>query len=87
MGSKKCLYIGVILPTTFYGAEACGMRSDERRNVKGLEMNCLRSSMLVSRMDRVRNEEVSRRAGMERELASRVDWRVLRGSEHVERMD
>ena len=32
----------------------------------------------VSRMDRVRSEEVSRRAGIERELASREDQRVLR---------
>ena len=38
-------------------------------------------------MDRVRNEEVSRRAGIERELASRADQRVLRGFGHVERMD
>ena len=38
-------------------------------------------------MDRVRNEEVRRRAGMERELASRADQRVLRWFGHVERMD
>ena len=38
-------------------------------------------------MDRVRNEEVRRRAGIERELASRVDQRVLRLIGHVERMD
>ena len=43
-----------------------------------LEMMCLRSLVGVSRMDRVRNEEVRRRAGMERELASRADQRVLR---------
>ena len=30
-----------------------------------LEMKCLRSSVGVSRMDRVRNEEVRRRAGIE----------------------
>ena len=36
-------------------------------------------------MDRVRNEEVRRRAGIERELASRVDQRVLRWFGHVER--
>ena len=29
------------------------------------EMKCLRSSVEVSRMDRVRNEEVRRRAGIE----------------------
>ena len=43
-----------------------------------LEMKCLRCLVGVSRTDRVRNEEVSRRAGQERELASRSDQRVLR---------
>ena len=33
------------------------------------------------------NEEVCRRAGIERELASRADQKVLRWSVHVERMD
>ena len=37
-------------------------------------------------MDRVRNE-VRRRAGIERELTSRTDQRVLRWFGHVERMD
>ena len=36
-------------------------------------------------MDRVRNEEVCRRAGIERELASRADHIVLRWFGHVER--
>ena len=35
----------------------------------------------------VKNEEVRSRAGIERELASRVDQRVLRWFRHVERMD
>ena len=52
-----------------------------------LEMKCLRSLVGVSRMDRVRNEDVSRRAGIERDLASRAaDQRVLRWFGHVERM-
>ena len=38
-------------------------------------------------MDRVRNEEVRRRAGMERELVSIADQRILRWFCHVERMD
>ena len=38
-------------------------------------------------MDRVRNEEVRMRAGIEMELASRADQRVLRWFGHVERMD
>ena len=52
-----------------------------------LEMKCLRSLVEVSRMDRVRNEEVRRRAGVERELASRADQRALRWFGYLERMD
>ena len=36
------------------------------------ESECLRSLVGVSRMDRVRNEEVRGRAGIESELASRA---------------
>ena len=81
------LYEGVIVPTALYGAEAWGKRSAERRKVNVLEMKCLRSLVGVSRMDRVRNVEVRRRAGIEMELASRADHRVLRWFGHVERMD
>ena len=38
-------------------------------------------------MDRVRNEEVCKRAGIERELASRAYQRVWRWFGHLERMD
>ena len=85
--AKKCLHEGVIVPTALYGAKAWVMRSAERRKVNVLEMNCLRSLAGVSRMDRVRNEEVRRRDGIERELASSADQRVLRWIGHVETMD
>ena len=54
-------------------AEAWGRRSAERRKVNVLETKCLRSLVGMSQMGRVRNEEVRRRAGIERELGSRVD--------------
>ena len=71
--AKKCLYEGVIVQTALYGADAWGMRNAERRKVNLLEMKCLRSLVGVSRMNRVRNEEVRRRAGIEMELTSRAD--------------
>ena len=83
----KCLYEGIIVPTALYGAEAWGMRSAERKNMNVLEVKCLKSLVGVSRMDRVRSEEVRRRAGIEMELASRADQRVFRWFGHVERMD
>ena len=50
-----------------------------------LEVKCLRNLVGVSRMDRVRNEEVHRRAGIKKELASRADQRVLRWFGHEEK--
>ena len=40
------------------------MRSVEKRKVNILEIKCLRSLVGVSRMDRVRKEEVRSRAGI-----------------------
>ena len=39
-------------------------------------MKCLRNLVGVSRIDKIRNEEVRRRAGIERELVSRTDKKV-----------
>ena len=55
--------------------------------VNVLEMNCLRSLVGVSRMVRVRNEEVRRRARIEIELASKEDQKAVRWFGNVERMD
>ena len=49
------------------------MSSAERKKVNVIKMKCLRSSVGVSQMDRVTNEEVCIRAGIKRELASRAD--------------
>ena len=85
--AKKCLHEGVIVPTALYRAEAWGMRSAERKKVNVLEMKCSRSLVGVSRINRVRNEEVRKTTGIERELASRADQRVLRSFGHLERMN
>ena len=52
-----------------------------------LEMKCSRNLVGVSRMNRVRNEGVQRRADIVRKLASTADLRLLRWFGHVERMD
>ena len=49
------------------------MRSADRRKVNVSELKCLRCLVGVSQMDRVRNEEVHRGAGIDREFTSRAD--------------
>ena len=87
MEAKKALYEGVVIPTVLYGSETWGLREAERRKLDVLEMGCLRSMCRLSLRDRVRNEEVRRRTGVERKLSSRVDQNVLRWFGHMERMD
>ena len=54
------------------------MRRADRRKVNVLEMKCLKSLVVVSQMERVRNEEVHSRVGIEKELVSTGYQRVLR---------
>ena len=78
----------VIVPTALYGVEVFGMRSAERRKVNVLKMKCLRSLVGVSRMDRVRNEEVRRRAGKKRRvLMAEVSRGRVRGRPRLGWMD
>ena len=64
-----------------------GLSEAETKKVNILEMKFFRSLVGVSRTDRVGNEEVRRRAEIERELVIRADQRVLKWFGHVERMD
>ena len=52
-----------------------------------LEMKCLKNLVRALRMDRVRNEEVCRRAGIDRELVTIAVQRVLRWFGQMDRMD
>ena len=58
------------------------LRATERRKLNALEVKCLKCLVRVTRIDRVMNEEVRKRSGMEMEMASRV----LRWFRHMERI-
>ena len=87
--AKQSLYVGVIVPRALYRAEAWGVwegKCWEKENECSWD-EVFKKFGWVSRMDRVRNEVVTRRAGIERELASRADQKVFCFFGHVERMD
>ena len=75
------------MPKALNEAEVWGKKSADRRNMNVLEMKCLRSFVEVTRMDRIANEAVSRRAGIECKLTSRADQSVLGWFGHLVRMD
>ena len=57
-------------------SEAWGLRVEERRKLDVMEMRCLRSMCGMTRMDRLRNEVVRERVGVEEKLSERVDRKV-----------
>ena len=85
----NCLYEGVIVPTVLYRAEARPGYEKfwEKENECSWDEVFEKFGWSVAIGNRVRNEEVRRRAGIERELASRADQRVLGWFRHVERID
>ena len=72
-GLEKNLYQQIIVPTVTYDAENCGLREAKRRRLIVFEMKCLRPMVGVMRWDRIRNEEILRRVGIEETLAEKVD--------------
>ena len=76
LGQRRTIATREKASTIQNGYWKCGTHAHRsRKNEIELEMN------------KVRNEEVCMRAGIERELASRADQRVLRWFGHVEKMD
>ena len=78
-----------MLAETAWVVEGFGVNSINAREIVRCMTNCSVYDQLyvVACEWIVKNEEVSRRAGIERELASRADQRVFIWFGHVERMD
>ncbi len=87
ISATRILYEGVVVPVSLYGAETWNMGEAERRELIVMGMRCQRSMCRVTRMDRVKNEEVRRRTGFVRELDERAEQKVLQWFGHVERME
>ncbi len=58
INTKSRLYDGIVVSTALCEAETWNVREAERNRLDIFEMRCLRSMAGVTRMDRVRNEEV-----------------------------
>ncbi len=69
---------GVVVPTALYGTETSKVRESERNRLDVFEMRCLRSMVGVTKMDRVRNEEVRRLAGRVRKMSEMVEFGRLK---------
>ena len=60
-----------------FGVETWGLREAKKHCFNVFEMKCLRPMVEVTRWDRIRNEEIRKKAGIEETLTEEVDRRVL----------
>ena len=71
METKRGIYEGIVVPTALYGSEAWVLEKKVKKRTDVAEMSCLRSMCGVTRRDRVRNEEIRKRCGLQRSLSER----------------
>ena len=87
MEVKRRMYDSIVIPTALYASEAWTWSGRVGKKLDVLEMSCLRRMCGVTLRDRVRNEEVRRRCGIEKKLSVKGEESVLRFYGHMERMD
>ncbi|XP_030760716.1 uncharacterized protein LOC115885831 [Sitophilus oryzae] len=70
-----------------YGSEICALREEDKRRILAVEMDYLRRSARVSRLQRVRNEEIRNRTSAQETVIQRIEKRGLRWFGHLMRME
>ena len=84
--TKVGMYEGIIEPSLLYGCEVWTLKVRERERMEAVDMNCLRNSCGLRRIDRVPNVEFRRRYGKNVNVSQRIDQGLLGWFGHVERM-
>ena len=87
METKRGMYEGIGVPTALHGNEAWVLETKIKNRMNVAEMSCLRSMCRVTKRDRVRNEEIRWRCGLQRSLSESGRAAILWWFGHVERME
>ena len=75
---KKMMHESIVVPTVFYRAETWSLNAREKWRLNVMEIKCLRSICGVTVRDKIRNEEIRRRVGIQVDLSGRAERCALR---------
>ena len=78
MRLKAKVYRLVVRPVLTYGAECWALNKRDEKRLEVTEMNMLRRMLGVTRRDRLRNEEVRERTGMQENIVKVVERSKMR---------
>ncbi len=83
MTTKTHFVKAVLTPTLLYQSENWTLAGRERQMLKTTEMMCLRKATGKTRMDKIRNEQITRRVNMQPE--EKTANRTISGGGHMSR--
>lgn len=84
---KINIYETLVKSSLLYGAESWRITEANRRKLEAVEMDAFRRTLGVSRRDRVPNEEIRQRIGIEGSLTTDIEQKQLIWYGHVQRMN
>ncbi|XP_030758794.1 uncharacterized protein LOC115884375 [Sitophilus oryzae] len=84
---KINIYQTLVKSSLLYGAETWRITEANRKKLEAVEMDAYRRTLGISRRDRVRNEEIQERIGIEGSLATDIERQQLMWYGDVQRMD
>ncbi|XP_030759306.1 uncharacterized protein LOC115884770 [Sitophilus oryzae] len=80
---KINIYQTLVKSSLLYGAETWRITEANRKKLEAVEMDAYRRTLGISRRDRVRNEEIQQRIGIEGSLATDIERQQLMWYGHV----
>ncbi|XP_072399540.1 uncharacterized protein [Diabrotica undecimpunctata] len=84
---KHNIYESLIKSSLLYGAKTWRITENNRRKLEVVEMDAFRRSVGVSRRERIRNDEIRQRMGVDGSLTTDIERKQLIWYGHVQRMD
>jgi len=85
--TKIRVFESIVKSIMLYGAETWELTQRNRQRLKAVEMDYMRRSCRVSRLQRVPNEEIKRRMKVEKQIDVDIEERRLKWMGHLGRMD
>ena len=84
---KKIIYNSMVKSVLICGAETWSLFEDDRRRINATEMDALRRSARISKLDRRTNEYIREKMNKQDTILDEITGKQLIWYGHVERMD
>ena len=85
--TEKMIYNSMVKSVLIYEAETWSLYEDDRRRINGTEMDALRQSTRISKLDRKTNEYIRGKMNVQDTIWDEITRKQLIWYGHVERMD